>query len=63
MKVFSYLLFIAVIVIIAITGYDLWGDERTLFDLVDATDIASPKPGHGLISAIAIISLAFIFQF
>ena len=63
MKVFSYLLFLAVIVIILITGYDLWGDERTLSDFVDAADIATPKPGHGLISALAIISLAFIFHF
>ena len=63
MKLFAYLLFSAVIAVVAITGYDLWVDERSLSDLVAATDIMTPKPGHGLVSALAIMSLAFIFHF
>ena len=63
MKIFSYLLFLAVIAIVLITGYDLWMDERPLFDVIDATEIMAPKPGHGAVSALAILSVAFIFHF
>ena len=63
MKIFSYLLFLAVIAIVLITGYDLWTDGRPLFDVIDATEIMAPKPGHGAVSALAILSVAFIFHF
>jgi len=63
MKIFSYMLFFSVISIILITGYDLYKDESSVYDLIEAADIMTIKPGHGLISAFSIVSLAFIFHF
>ena len=63
MKIFSYLLFLSVIAVVVITGYDLRAEERSLSDYIATTDITTPKPGHGLVSALAIMSLAFIFHF
>ena len=63
MKIFSYLLFLAVIVIVVITGYDLAAEGRPLFDMIDASEVMTPKPGHGLVSSLAILSVAFIFHF
>ena len=63
MKIFSYLLFLAVIVIVVITGYDLATSGRSLFEVIDASEVMAPKPGHGLISSLAILSVAFLFHF
>lgn len=63
MKIFSYLLFLAVIVIVVITGWDLATSGRPLFDVIDASEVMAPKPGHGAVSALAILSVAFLFHF
>lgn len=63
MKIFSYLLFIAVIVIIVITAYDLATDGKPLTEMLDVSEIMTPKPGHGAISSLAILSVAFMFHF
>lgn len=63
MKIFSYLLFLAVIVIVVITGYDLYMDDKPLSEILDVSEIMTPKPGHGAISSLAILSVAFIFHF
>merc|ERR1712150_416882 len=60
MKIFSYLLFLAVIVIVIITGYDLATLDKPISEVIDFTEVMSPKPGHGAISSLAILSVAFV---
>ena len=63
MTAVSYLLFAAVITVILVTGYDLATADRSLLEAIDVTEVMNPHPGHGLISALAIVSLAFVFHF
>ena len=63
MKIFSYLLFIAVIVIIVITYMDLRVAGKPLTEMLDVSEMMTPKPGHGAISSLAILSVAFMFHF
>lgn len=62
MKIFSYLLFLAVIVIVIITGYDLATFDKPIKEVIDFTEIMTPKPGHGAVSGLAILSVAFLFH-
>ena len=63
-KVFSYLLLIAVVAVIVLTGYELsTADGRSISEVIVDGKLMQAKPGHGLISALSIVSLAFIFHF
>ena len=62
MKIFSYLLFLAVVVIVIITGYDLATFDKPISEVIDFTEVMSVKPGHGAISSLAILSVAFVFH-
>ena len=63
MKVLSYMLFAALVIIIKITAYHLFIDSSKMYEILDQSDLMTPKPGIGMISALSIISVAFIFQF
>ena len=61
-KIFSYLLFLTVVMIIMITWFELLNDDKPLFEVIDITEFAIPKLGDGIISSIAICFVAFGYQ-
>lgn len=61
-KVFSYLLFTAVIAFIILAGIDLYENKNTLDKTFDRSLLLNVKPGFGLITSINIFSVSFFYH-
>ena len=61
-KVFSYLLFVAVIAFIFLVGFDLYDTTDYKNATFDAEMLLNPKPGFGIITSIDIFSVAFFYH-
>ena len=61
-KVFSYLLFAAVLAFIVLSGVDLWDTSDYKAAAIDQQLLVTLKPGFGLITSMSIISVAFFYH-
>ena len=61
-KMFSYLLFTAVICFILLCGLDLWDTSDYKAASINSDILVTVKPGFGLITSMSIISVAFFYH-